>query len=95
MNRLVIAAIILSAGLAIVVAPAIAAPPLALAQAQLIDVNSASAEQLKTLDGIGDARAAAIIKGRPYANKTQLVAKEILPQAVYYRIADKIVARQR
>ena len=66
-----------------------------LAQAQPIDINSATADNLRMLDGIGEARAAAIVKGRPYANKSQLVSKGILPQAVYDKISDKIVAKQR
>ena len=57
-----------------------------------LDVNSATAEQLKALPGIGDAYAARIIKGRPYANKTQLVGKGVLPQATYDKVKDRIVA---
>ncbi len=65
-----------------------------LAQAQPIDINSATADNLRMLDGIGEARAAAIVKGRPYANKLQLVSKGIIPQAVYEKISDKIIAKQ-
>jgi len=60
----------------------------------LIDLNTAKAEELMTLDGIGDARAQAIIKGRPYRAKNELADKKIIPQAVYDRIKDRIVARQ-
>jgi len=62
--------------------------------AALIDINTATAEQLQTLDGIGDARAAAIIKNRPYSNKAQIVSKAGVPQATYDKIKDKIVAKQ-
>jgi competence protein ComEA len=62
--------------------------------APLIDINSATAAQLKTLPGIGDAYSAKIIANRPYAKKDQLVSKGVLPQGVYNRIKDKIVARQ-
>ncbi len=62
---------------------------------KLVDINTASAEELDALPGIGKTRGAAIIKGRPYANKTQLVSKGILTQAVYDKIADKIVAKQK
>lgn len=60
----------------------------------LIDINSAKTEELMTLDGIGDARAQAIIKGRPYRGKNEIVDKKIVPQAVYDKIKDRIIARQ-
>ena len=59
-----------------------------------IDINRAKADELMTLKGIGEARAAAIIKGRPYARKDELVQKKILPEAVYNEIKDKIIAKQ-
>ena len=62
--------------------------------AELIDLNSATEAQLRTLDGIGEARAAAIIKGRPYRGKNELVDKKIIPEAVYDKIKEQIVARQ-
>lgn len=60
----------------------------------LIDINSASAGELKAIPGIGDAYSAAIIKGRPYANKTQLTSRGIIPAGVYAKIKDKIIAKQ-
>ena len=75
-------------------APA-SAPRTAAPAAELIDINSASAEQLDALPGIGAARAAAIVKGRPYKGKDDLVNKKILPENVYDGIKDKIVARQK
>ncbi len=63
--------------------------------ATLLDINSASVDQLKALPGIGDKYSAKIVAGRPYANKTQLVSKGVIPQATYNKIADKIIAKQK
>jgi competence protein ComEA len=76
-------------------APAKPAATEAKAQKTLIDVNSAKADELMKLDGIGEARAAAIIKGRPYKGKDELAAKKIIPQAVYDKIKDGIIAKQK
>ncbi len=64
-------------------------------QAGLIDINTASKEQLDALPQIGSARAEAIIKGRPYKAKNELVDKGILPQNAYDTIKDKIIAKQK
>jgi DNA uptake protein ComE-like DNA-binding protein len=60
----------------------------------LIDINRASAEELMVLKGIGEARAKAIVKGRPYARKDELLQQKIVPQSVYDDIKDQIIARQ-
>lgn len=63
--------------------------------AVLIDINSATRAELMTLPGIGEARADAIIRGRPYRGKDELPRKNIVPQGVYDNIQARIIARQR
>jgi competence protein ComEA len=60
----------------------------------LIDINSATVDKLKSLPGIGDAYAQKIVAGRPYTRKDQLVQKKIIPQATYNKIAPMIIAKQ-
>ena len=60
-----------------------------------LDINTATKKQLAALPGIGDARSDAIIKGRPYKGKDELVQKNIIPDSVYQGIKDKIIAKQK
>ncbi|WP_013500268.1 helix-hairpin-helix domain-containing protein [Rhodopseudomonas sp. WA056] len=72
-----------------------AAAPAKSEKTEPLDINSATAEQLDALPGVGKAYSAAIIKGRPYKGKDELVHKKIVPQKTYDGIKDKIIAKQK
>lgn len=63
--------------------------------AKLVDINSASRAQLKTLPGIGDAEAARIIAGRPYLSKADLASKNVIPTGTYLSLKNQVIAIQK
>lgn len=71
-----------------------ASSPAAKPSDQLLDINSASEKELSELPKIGEARAKAIIKGRPYSGKDDLLRKKIIPKDAYAAIKDRVIAKQ-
>lgn len=79
----------------VLAAPSSAPPRPSTDVSDLLDINTATAEQVKALPGIGEAYSENIIKGRPYARKDELVQRKILPRTTYEGIKYKIVAKQK
>ena len=86
-------ALLIGLVLALVAPAALAQSRAAAPASSLIDLNSASRDDLMSLDGIGEVRADAIIRARPFRAKTELVERRLIPEALYDKIADKVMAR--
>jgi competence protein ComEA len=65
------------------------------ARIEPVDINSASKASLMKLPGLSAADAQAVIGGRPYRSKAQLVTRKVISESQYQAIKSLILARQQ
>jgi competence protein ComEA len=94
MSLLLLAFFLLQAAIPIRSAASASAPPASTAAGDKLDINTATADQLKALPGISDATSQKIIAGRPYRTKRDLLFKKIISESTYDKIKDQIIAKQ-
>jgi len=75
--------------------PAASAKPGTVSAADLVDINTASLEQLMALPGIADVYAKKIVAGRPYKTKYELVTRKVIPRATYSKVRELVIAKQK
>ena len=59
-----------------------------------VDLNSANLDQLLKVPGLTRTWATRIIRFRPYRSKTDLVDRGVIPNEVYKRIKDYVIAHR-
>jgi competence protein ComEA len=94
MSLLLLAFFLMQAAIPTQSAANASATPSSTAAGDKLDINTATADQLKALPGISDAISQKIIAGRPYRTKRDLLFKKIISESTYDKIKDQIIAKQ-
>ena len=95
LNSIVVLSLFLPLAHSAAAKPSPAPSPAVAVKSQLVDINRADEKALKAIPGVGDVYAKKIIAGRPYKAKNELVSKKVLPEGVYAKVKDLIIAKQK